>query len=308
MNPSCRRSRITEPRVTRLDTIELRLERRAGGEIQLAGHSDHRCAPVAADIEAKAGLRAARRVRRGVRVEALAARGVGAHRLFLRVADDRDRRGVLDAHLPVDRVADIDRVVLAVAAHAKGSEQPSPQRDPVGAQRPLEDQIAPIDLVVHPHHGAGRVVSRGRRRLAGSERSYLEIELIAGGLKIMVPCQSASAVGLRAVVSPGQLAQITAVLEGDPGALQGTWSWRERQYREKLKSGDVLALAAVLRDLAAQPRLTAREDQLHDRLRALLASELACALQIDITQAGTYIDQHVARARRSQATPTATGP
>ena len=89
---------------------------------------------------------------------------------------------------------------------------------------------------------------------------------------------------------------------------QGTWSWRERQYREKLKSGDVLALAAVLHDLAAQPRLTAREDQLHDRLRALLASELACALQIDITQAGTYIDQHVARARRSQATPTATGP
>jgi CarD family transcriptional regulator len=152
------------------------------------------------------------------------------------------------------------------------------------------------------------VVSRGRRRLAGSERSYLEIELIAGGLKIMVPCQSANAVGLRAVVSPGQLAQITAVLEGDPGALQGTWSWREPQYREKLKSGDVLALAAVLRDLAAQPRLTAREDQLHDRLRALLASELACALQIDITQAGTYIDQHVARARRSQATPTATGP
>ena len=70
----------------------------------------------------------------------------------------------------------------------------------------------------------------------------------------MVPCQSASAVGLRAVVSPGQLAQITAVLEGDPGALQGTWSWRERQYREKLKSGDVLALAAVLRDLAAQPQ------------------------------------------------------
>jgi hypothetical protein len=85
------------------------------------------------------------------------------------------------------------------------------------------------------------VVSRDRRRLAGSEREYLVIELIAGGLKIIVPCQSATAVGLRVVVLPRALAQISGVLEGDPDALEGTWSWRERQYREKLAVARSLA-------------------------------------------------------------------
>lgn len=58
------------------------------------------------------------------------------------------------------------------------------------------------DLVVHPHHGAGRIVSRRRRLLAGVERDYLEIELADSALKIMVPYESAAAVGLRAVAGP----------------------------------------------------------------------------------------------------------
>ena len=70
------------------------------------------------------------------------------------------------------------------------------------------------DLVVHPHHGAGRVVSRRRRRLlGGGERGYLEIDLVDSPLKIMVPCESTAAVGLRAVAGPRRLARIVAVLD-----------------------------------------------------------------------------------------------
>jgi CarD family transcriptional regulator len=153
------------------------------------------------------------------------------------------------------------------------------------------------DLVVHPHLGAGRVVSRRRRRLAGGERDYLEIDLTDSALKIMVPCESVAAVGLRAVVGPLRLGRIVAVLEDEPDAALGNWSARERHYRDRLKRGDVLELASVVRDLtlrATESGLSAREDDLYQRSRRLLASELACALGIDAEHAVEYIDEHVA--------------
>jgi CarD family transcriptional regulator len=70
----------------------------------------------------------------------------------------------------------------------------------------------------------------------------------------------------------------------------------ERQYRDRLKRGDVLELAAVVRDLASrvgESRLSGREDDLYGRTRRLLASELRCALGSDAERAHAYIDEHV---------------
>ena len=160
------------------------------------------------------------------------------------------------------------------------------------------------DLVVHPHHGAGRVISRERRVLAGSERSYLEIDIADCALTIMVPCESAATVGLRAVVGPRQLGEISAVLETKPNAAPGNWSARDRHYRDKLKDGDVLALASVVRDLgsrATESRLAAKEQELLQRSRRLLASELSCALGVDTERALAYIDEHAALNRPSRS-------
>jgi CarD family transcriptional regulator len=164
-------------------------------------------------------------------------------------------------------------------------------------ERPPQFDVG--DLVVHPHHGVGRVISSQQRRLTGEERSYLEIDLVDSTLTIMVPCESAIAVGLRPVVGPAQVRQIAAVLEGEPTPLlTGNWSAREKGYREKVKSGDVLELAAVVRDLALRAsdhRLATRERELHDKTRRRLASELGCALGLDPEQADSYIDWHVGR-------------
>jgi CarD family transcriptional regulator len=157
-------------------------------------------------------------------------------------------------------------------------------------------QFAVGDLVVHPHHGAGRIISRQRRQLEGSERLYLEIELVEGSLTIMVPCESAAAVGLRAVAGPKRLARIVAVLQSQPDDVPGNWRARERHYRDKLSGGDVLQLASVIRDLgsrAADTGLAHREEQLYERTRRQLASELGCSLGLDANQALSYIDQHI---------------
>ncbi len=153
------------------------------------------------------------------------------------------------------------------------------------------------DLVVHPHHGAGVVISRRRRRLLGRARNYLEIDLAHSSLKIMVPCETAASVGLRAVVGRRWLGCIAAALEDEPDLGGASWLQRQKHYRAQLKGGDVVELAAVVRDLAARAAecaLSASERELYRRSRHVLESELHYALGGDDERAAAYIDERVA--------------
>ena len=155
------------------------------------------------------------------------------------------------------------------------------------------------DRVVHPHHGAGVVVSCERRVLLGSERDYLEILLDHHALRILLPCGSIEEVGLRRVMDRRGVERIAAVLEEEPNLMPRTWAAREKLYRGKLREGDVFELAAVVRDLAvraAESELPTTERELYERLRRILVSELRYALGVDHGRAGAYIDQHIATA------------
>jgi CarD family transcriptional regulator len=152
------------------------------------------------------------------------------------------------------------------------------------------------DRVVHPRHGAGEVVERRQRVVEGSARDYLEIELATASLRIMVPCDAAASVGLRPVVGPRRVREIVEVLEAVPEGADRNYTARRKHYREQLEGGDVLALAAVIRDLAtraaASPLPTGERD-LYQRSRQVLASELSYALGVDSDGAGAFIDEHI---------------
>jgi CarD family transcriptional regulator len=152
------------------------------------------------------------------------------------------------------------------------------------------------DCVVHPHHGAGVVVGRGRQQIYGADRDYLDIELTEGSLRIMIPSDAVDLIGLRPVVDRERMRLIVSVLESEREVVGANWSQRRKLYHAKLKSGDVLDLAAVVRDLgrgAAASQLSAGERELYERSRRILASELRYVLGVDAERAATYIDEHV---------------
>lgn len=133
------------------------------------------------------------------------------------------------------------------------------------------------DAVVHPRRGAGVVISSGPRRLLGAARNYLEIELALHSLTIMVPCDCASRVGLRAVMNRQRFRQILEVLEREPEVVSDNCSARQKRLRAKLQDGDVLELAALLAELAARAAKSpppATERALYARSRQVLACEL----------------------------------
>ena len=169
---------------------------------------------------------------------------------------------------------------------------PPPQ--PAAKSRPSRFDIG--DRVVHPRHGVGKVVAHGRRRVLGSARDYLEIEMADASLRILVPSDATAAVGLRAIAGPRALQRIVEVLESEPEPIKESSSARQRRNLARLKGGDVLELSAVIRDLvlrAADGKLSPTEEQLLTRSRAILASELRYALGVGVEQADAYIDEHV---------------
>jgi CarD family transcriptional regulator len=143
----------------------------------------------------------------------------------------------------------------------------------------------------------GRIVSKRRRRPLAGERDYLEIDIIDKSLTIMLPVESATTVGLRPVIGAPDVRRIVAVLEDEPISVPGRWATRDRHYRDRLRGGDVLALASVVRDLAVratETELASTEQTLYEHSRRRLASELGCALDLDPEQAADYIDAHIA--------------
>jgi CarD family transcriptional regulator len=137
-------------------------------------------------------------------------------------------------------------------------------------------------------------------------RDYLEIELVRERLRILVPCDATAAVGLRPVVGLRRLREIVEVLEGTPDAFNANWPARQKRYRERLQGGDVLELAAVIRDLAVRSEaspLSTTERALYERSREVLASELRYALGVDAEHASAYIAQHIDGGTIAEAAP-----
>jgi CarD family transcriptional regulator len=136
------------------------------------------------------------------------------------------------------------------------------------------------DKVVYPNHGVG-VIEQISSRTIGStvERFYL-LHIKASSLRVMVPCHNAGSVGLRRVVKNGEVQKVLDLLSIAGNGTNGDWKDRFKENSERMRTGSLLAVAGVLKDLIALHQakpLSFREKKMLERARYLLVSELAMA-------------------------------
>jgi CarD family transcriptional regulator len=136
------------------------------------------------------------------------------------------------------------------------------------------------DRIVHPNYGVGTVTEIKERHTLGRGKQYYSLELLdQHGMVVMVPVGAEERVGLRRPVVKTKLGQVWRVLKGDPRTLPSDHEKRCTLLDEKLNSGDVFAIAEVLRDLTwwreEKRHLTIRGKRLYERGMALLAGEVA---------------------------------
>lgn len=141
------------------------------------------------------------------------------------------------------------------------------------------------DLAVYPAHGVGMITGVECREVSGVNKHFYVLKVLDTEATIMIPTDNVSSVGLRKVVKKSMVPKIYGILKDktDIGFDNQTWNRRYREYTNKIKSGCVMEVARVLRDLYVlkfDKELSFGERKMFDTAKNLLVKELSIARNI----------------------------
>jgi CarD family transcriptional regulator len=134
------------------------------------------------------------------------------------------------------------------------------------------------EKVVYPNHGVGVIEQISYGYLNGRSEKYYMLRIVSSGLKVMVPQSNVDSVGLRPVIRSAQAGAVITYLEKGRSASHHDWKHRFKENSERMRTGSLMEVAAVLKGLVALSRtkpLSFREKKMLERAKYLLISELA---------------------------------
>ncbi len=141
------------------------------------------------------------------------------------------------------------------------------------------------DMAVYPAHGVGVIEAIETQTIGGVGQSFYVMRILGNDMTIMIPTANSANVGLRAILSSDEVQQVLDILlERDIKISAQTWNRRYRDYMEKIKTGSVFEVAAVLRDLyllSDDKELSYGERKMMDTAKCLLVKEISLARKED---------------------------
>ena len=201
----------------------------------------------------------------------------------------------------------------AKAAAAKAAAAPVAAAKPAFAAKPVV-AAAPAakkinfktgELVVYPAHGVGRITNIEEQEIAGVKLELYIVDFEKEKLRLKVPTNRAEQKGMRHLADRSLIEQAMKVIRGRARIKRTMWSRRAQEYDAKINSGDVIAVAEVIRDLYRsdrQPEQSYSERQLFEQALARFARELAAVRKVDEDQCIRELEDFLARnAKRGAA-------
>jgi CarD family transcriptional regulator len=149
------------------------------------------------------------------------------------------------------------------------------------------------DKVVHPHHGPGWIASIERKEIMDGIKLYYVIEIPGQGLTLCMPVGKADEGGMRLAMSQSRFPRVMSMLRGRPHLLPEDYRERQEQISTQLKTGRVMQLARVVRDLTWHRKtahLTKVDSDYLKQGRELLAAEMALVSGDTISDASKLIE------------------
>ncbi len=157
------------------------------------------------------------------------------------------------------------------------------------------------EAVVYPAHGVGRITAIEEQEVAGFTLQVFAVFFEHNKMTVRIPVAKAAGSGLRKIAEPALVQQALDVLTGRAQPKRGIWSRRAQEYEVKIKSGDLLALAEVARDLYRAPdqaEPSYSERTLYELVLETLVREISAAQGSTYTEAQKLVEQTLATALR----------
>lgn len=154
------------------------------------------------------------------------------------------------------------------------------------------------DKIVHPMHGAGVIESISTQRVNGVTRDYYILKLPMGGMQVMIPTENCAEIGVRAIMDAQEADKVIDAIPDIEVEHDPNWNRRYRENMLRLKSGDLLQVARVIKGLTQREESrglsTVERKMLHSAKRILI-SEIVLSGGSSYEEAEERIDLALAK-------------
>ena len=160
------------------------------------------------------------------------------------------------------------------------------------------------EFVVYPAHGVGQILAIEEQEIAGAKLELFVINFIKDKMTLRVPTAKVANVGMRKLSEPALVKKALETLKGRARVKRTMWSRRAQEYEAKINSGDIVAIAEVVRDLyrsESQPEQSYSERQLYEAALDRLSREIAVVQHSTETEAIKEIESQLAKSPRRGA-------
>ena len=150
------------------------------------------------------------------------------------------------------------------------------------------------EFIVYPAHGVGQIMTIEEQEVAGHKLELFVINFVKDKMTLRVPTAKIAAVGMRKLAEPPIVKRALETLKGRARIKRTMWSRRAQEYEAKINSGNIVAIAEVVRDLyrsESQPEQSYSERQLYEAALERLTREVAAVSGVDEAGAAKQVDQ-----------------
>ena len=153
------------------------------------------------------------------------------------------------------------------------------------------------DKIVYPMHGAGEIVAIEEREILGDVHKYYIIRLPINDLKVMVPVKNAKEIGVRDISDADTMEKVLKDLSSEEEvSMPKNWNRRYRYNLDKIKSGDLMEIADVVRSLESLDReksLSTGERKILNEAKQIIVSEMVLVFEKNVEEVTKLIDDAI---------------
>jgi CarD family transcriptional regulator, regulator of rRNA transcription len=217
---------------------------------------------------------------------------------------------------PAPKAAAKPPISKPVVAHKPAIAAKPPISKPVAAAAPRVEEPKKVltqrqgfktnEFVVYPAHGVGQILAIEEQEIAGAKLELFVINFMKDKMTLRVPTAKVANVGMRKLSEPALVKKALETLKGRARVKRTMWSRRAQEYEAKINSGDIVAIAEVVRDLyrsESQPEQSYSERQLYEAALDRLSREIAVVQHVTETEAVKEIEGQLAKSPRRGAKP-----